>query len=367
MGGNEEGCHRKDRRKIMTDILIKEGIINLHKPAGWTSHDCVNLIRSLSGVKRVGHTGTLDPMAEGVLPICIGSATGVMEYLDMDLKTYVCRMILGISTDTLDIWGEKISDKRDILPNLLKEGKQEGAYFEKIISGFEGKILQIPPKYSALKLRGRKLYEYARAGEEVEIAARPAYIDSIRILDVDPSSYEVEMEIVCAKGTYIRSICRDIGEKLGCGASMSKLTRIGSGYFSLDTAVTTEELAKLKQGENQVDPSTGKILKYARALPEDLNRYINDTDLILERLGEVELPEGEASKFCNGRSVDEARVNFLKKPVYSVENAPMKIGEKLAVAYRAYGIVGSARRFLGVALYDCKHSVYKPDKIFFRK
>ena len=154
----------------------REGIINLLKPAGMTSHDAVYFLRRLTGEKRIGHTGTLDPMAVGVLPLCIGNATRIIEYLDADRKSYRCEMLLGIETDTQDIWGEVLCDRRKSAGNLTAEKLKE------VLETFQGDIFQIPPRYSSVRINGRHLYEYARKGEEVEIKPRPVQIYNLNLI-----------------------------------------------------------------------------------------------------------------------------------------------------------------------------------------
>lgn len=216
--------------------FVKEGIINIKKPKGYTSHDCVNVVRSLSGIKRVGHTGTLDPMAEGVLPVCIGSAARIAEYLDLDFKTYRCEAIFGLSTDTLDVWGEVVEDNTEYAEKLIVTGEITCEKIQEVLEKFKGLIEQIPPKYSAIKVNGKKLYEYARLGEDVQIATRKVYIKDIVLKNFQQENRIFEFEVVCSKGTYIRSICRDIGDSFGCGASMSSLIRTQSGRFSIEVS-----------------------------------------------------------------------------------------------------------------------------------
>ena len=217
------------------------GVVVVNKPQNWTSHDCVAVVRRVIGVKRVGHTGTLDPMATGVLPVCVGTAARINEYLDYDTKTYDCVMKLGIITDTLDIWGEFLEERP--VPDM------DEAVIAETIMGFTGEISQIPPKYSALKVAGKKLYEYARAGQEVEIKPRKINIKHISVNNIDLENKEISFTVECSKGTYIRSLCADIGEKLGCGACMSGLVRTKTGVFTLDDTVDIEAVKKMSREE----------------------------------------------------------------------------------------------------------------------
>ncbi len=212
------------------------GIIIIDKPCGKTSHDMVNFIRRLTGIKKVGHTGTLDPEATGVLPVCIGNATKACELLTCEDKTYRAELALGVTTDTLDAEGEILTEQ----PVLCDEET-----IKNTIESFVGEIEQIPPMFSAIKKDGKKLYELARQGINVEREKRKITIHSIKINEIDMQKETVTFEVHCSKGTYIRTLCDDIGMKLGCGGYMNKLTRIKSGNFSLDDSYTTDQLTKL--------------------------------------------------------------------------------------------------------------------------
>ncbi len=212
------------------------GIVNLYKPAGFTSHDAVAKLRGIFGQKKVGHTGTLDPDAEGVLPICLGKATKVCELLTDRSKTYQAVMLLGRATDTQDTSGETIFSS-DKIP--------EEAKVREVIALFQGEQMQIPPMYSALKVNGKKLYELAREGKTVERKARKIRIDELKIEKIELP--RVTMTISCSKGTYIRTLCNDIGEKLGCGACMEHLLRTRVGEFELEDCLRLEELQEAKE------------------------------------------------------------------------------------------------------------------------
>lgn len=210
-----------------------DGIFNLNKPPGMTSHDVVNLVRRLSGQRRVGHAGTLDPSAEGVLLICIGKATKVVEYLTNDTKAYRAEITLGVSTDTYDAEGRVTKRTPSLhvsLPNI-----------EAILSDFRGTIVQVPPAYSAIKRAGQPLYKLARAGIDVSPEPRQVTIYRLEVLAWRPPVLSLCIE--CSKGTYIRSVAHDLGERLSCGAHVSHLLRTASGHFTLDSASTTDELA----------------------------------------------------------------------------------------------------------------------------
>lgn len=221
------------------------GFLNIYKPTGKTSHDVVAILRRITKVKQIGHTGTLDPFAEGVLPICIGKATRLIEYLD-DEKAYIGTIQLGSATTTYDTEGEvtKTSSKIASTDEI-----------EELLKFFQGEIEQFPPIYSAIKVKGKKLYEYARKGEEVEIQPRKVTINELRILNFDKEANTLELYIDCSKGTYIRSIANDLGEKLGTYGHLIKLVRVKAGKFNLDNSIKLEDLDTIeKVNENLIYP-----------------------------------------------------------------------------------------------------------------
>lgn len=211
------------------------GIINIHKEAGFTSHDVVAKMRGICGQKKIGHTGTLDPQATGVLPVCLGSGTKLCDMLTDKDKEYVAELLLGVTTDTQDTTGE-------ILEKKTVEASEEQV--REAVMSFVGPYDQVPPMYSALKVDGKKLYELARAGKEVERKARPVIIHAIEILEINLPV--VKMRVACSKGTYIRTLCADIGESLGCGGTMQSLLRTKVERFALEDAITLSELEKLR-------------------------------------------------------------------------------------------------------------------------
>lgn len=203
------------------------GFLNIYKPVGMTSHDVVSVLRRVTKIKQIGHTGTLDPFAEGVLPICIGKATRLIEYLQDD-KEYLATVQFGAATNTFDIDGEKVftSDKK-VSRDDIKEG----------LKSFEGEISQLPPIFSAIKVKGKKLYEYARKGEEVEIQPRKVVIENIELKNFDEELQQAQILLKCSKGTYIRSIANDLGKNLGCGGYLIKLIRTQAGKFRVENSV----------------------------------------------------------------------------------------------------------------------------------
>ncbi|MBQ4505281.1 MAG: tRNA pseudouridine(55) synthase TruB [Firmicutes bacterium] len=309
-------------------------IINLLKPAGMSSHDAVYLLRKLTGFKHIGHTGTLDPMAAGVLPLCLNSAARINEYLDMDRKTYRCEMILGLTTETMDIWGEVVEDQRD-----QAKGITEGE-IRKAMEPIHGMILQTPPKYSAVRIDGRRLYDYARSGDEVKIPKRPVVIYSMDLVNYDPEKGRVMFDVVCSKGTYIRSICHDVGQTLGVGATMSFLVRTATGAFTLENAATPEQLQ------------------------EDWTKYVMPADLPLPHLGRLDLRKGRGAWFSNGGwLMGSDLVNREEPGVKITDEAVMKhigVDEKLLNSYRVY----EDGLFLGTALWKEDQKRYIADKVF---
>lgn len=221
------------------------GFLNVYKPAEMTSHDVVAILRKITKIKQIGHTGTLDPFAQGVLPICIGKATRLIEYLD-DEKEYLAEITFGKSTDTYDCGGKcdlsiQYLSKKAVLKDVI-EGLKE----------FEGEILQTPPIYSAIKVKGKKLYEYARKGEEVQIEPRKVFIEKIELKNFDEENQKAEVLIKCSKGTYIRSIAHDLGQNLKVGAHLSKLIRTQAGKFFVKDAIPLENIKTTEDVEKNL-------------------------------------------------------------------------------------------------------------------
>lgn len=318
--------------------LTTSGIINVNKPQEWTSHDCVAVMRRVLGIKKIGHTGTLDPMATGVLPVCIGSATRIMEYLDLDFKTYVCEMQLGLTSDTLDVWG-----------NVTEQQNASGVTEEQIrqaFSGFSGMISQIPPKYSALKVDGKKLYQYARAGQEVEIKPRQVFIRELQIQKIDLDEKKITWKVTCSKGTYIRSICRDVGQLLGCGAVMTALQRTESGAFQIEDAVDIRALREMSR--------------------EEVEKQILPADYPLVHFGKAVLEQKEAQYFCNGGHISLRDAKVEKKPYYQDRQPHIPVRPELRQAYNLYLREADKEVFLGVAFYSSKYKKLVADKVFCR-
>lgn len=219
------------------------GYLNVYKEKGMTSHDVVFKARKILKTKKIGHTGTLDPDAEGVLVLCIGKATKMVEYIVEHEKTYEAQIILGIETDTCDISGKIISEA---VPKVTKDA------LTKILHQFTGNIMQKPPIYSAIRVNGKKLYHYARSGETVEIPLRPINISKLSLLEFSEERQTAKLMITCSKGTYIRSLCRDIGAALGTYGCMGTLLRHNVGDFSIEKALKLSEVQK-KTDDNQLN------------------------------------------------------------------------------------------------------------------
>ena len=218
-----------------------DGIIVINKPEGRSSHDMVYFVRRLLGIKKVGHTGTLDPDATGVLPICIGKATKAADMLTASDKAYRAVMVFGMTTDTLDASGEVLTEQP---VDFSRED------LEKVIDGFIGEVEQIPPMFSAIKKDGKKLYELARQGITVERKVRKVNIFDIKLNWFDEKNGMAEIDVSCSKGTYIRTMCEDIGMKLGCGAYMNSLVRTKSAGFCIEESYTCDTLNEIKENGN---------------------------------------------------------------------------------------------------------------------
>lgn len=218
------------------------GLINVYKEPGYTSHDVVARLRGILRQKKIGHTGTLDPAAEGVLPVCLGAATRLCDMLTDRTKTYRAVMLLGRETDTQDTTGQTLSEDMPAAMALKPEQVREA------VMAFLGDYEQVPPMYSALKVDGKKLCDLARAGKEVERKPRPVVIHEIEVESIELP--RVTMSVTCSKGTYIRTLCYDIGRSLGCGGCMEQLTRTRSGRFGVEDSLTLDEIEALaKAGE----------------------------------------------------------------------------------------------------------------------
>lgn len=338
--------------------MTRDGIININKPQNMTSHDVVRSLRRLLGMKKIGHTGTLDPMATGVLPVCLGSATRITEYLDLDFKKYQCTMMLGMNTDTQDIWGEKTEefDTTGITEEAIRHA----------FDAFHGEILQTPPMYSAVRVEGRRLYEYARAGETVDVKSRKIFIRDLTVDAVDLAAMTVTFTVECSKGTYIRTICQDVGLALGTGAVMTSLVRLASGRFTIEDAVSLDELAAMKEAAmKKAEVEDGDV-----KTPDDrwIDPVLLPPDYPLTHFGRVLLSPELSKKFVDGWHISLRDCRIEAEPEYAHRDAEMEIREEYRRAWSLYRDAsdGEMPQFLGVAFYDRKYKKLVADKVFFR-
>lgn len=294
------------------------GVLNIYKEKGFTSHDVVAKMRGILQQKKIGHTGTLDPDAVGVLPVCLGNATRLADMLTDRDKEYEAAMRLGVKTDTQDLSGTVLEEK----PVAVSE-----AEVETVIQSFAGSYEQVPPMYSALKVNGKRLYELAREGREVE--RRPRSVSLYRIEILSMQMPEVSIRVSCSKGTYIRTLCHDIGEKLGCGAAMSSLKRTKSGCFTLDTAITLSELERLRDEKN-------------------VEKVLIPVDAMFDELAQVHVPDIYIKAVQNGNLFSLHQI---------MERRMFGPNEEV----RVYDGTG---RFYGIYTFDKEEGVFKPRKMF---
>lgn len=286
------------------------GIMNIYKEAGYTSHDVVAKLRGIVKQKKIGHTGTLDPDAVGVLPVCFGSATKLCDLMTDKSKEYEAVLRLGITTDTQDLSG---MIRRE---TAVTVGEDD---IERAMMRFVGGYEQIPPMYSALKVNGKKLYELARAGKEVERQPRHVDITYIRILEMDVP--EVRFVVGCSRGTYIRTLCADIGEQLGCGAAMAQLKRTRVGNFRIEDAITLSQVEEfMQQGTYQkyITAPDSVFMEYGAAVVRRAfeGALSNGNKLYLHQLdfdSTVSLKDAEMLRVYNGNQEFKAVYVFVEK------------------------------------------------------
>ena len=298
------------------------GIINIYKEAGFTSHDVVAKLRGILKQKKIGHTGTLDPEAVGVLPVCLGKGTKVCDLLTDKDKVYETVMRLGVVTDTQDMTG-----------TILKEApvRVTREALEAVLDQFRGDYDQVPPMYSALKVQGKKLYELAREGQIIERKARRVHIFELELLELETDGIHVHMRVHCSKGTYIRTLCHDIGERLGCGAAMERLTRTQVGVFKIEDAITLDQVETYVQNE-QIDSVIRPIDSMFHMWPA------GKTNVSVDRL------------LYNG--------NMLYQKDLALETGrEPETGEKIRV-YDSQG------QFCAVYVYDGRRRMFKNEKMF---
>jgi tRNA pseudouridine55 synthase len=297
-----------------------DGILNINKSTGMTSHDVVAKVRKLLKQKRVGHAGTLDPAASGVLPICVGQATRVAEYLSESGKAYQATIVFGTVTDTYDSEGAilRTASAQDLtLPTI-----------ETLLPAMLGEHMQVPPRYSAIKLQGQPAYKRARAGEEVAMEPRPITIYQLEIIDWQPSQPPVlTLAIECSKGTYIRSLAYDLGEQAGCGAYLGDLVRTRSGPFPLSESTTLEQLAEA-------------------AAQGTIEQFLYPADKAIEQYPALRLDETTTDRVKHGNT-------------FRVEEQTGVLHEQTLA--RVYDNMG---QFVAIAAWDAECSVWQPTKVF---
>ncbi|MDY6875276.1 MAG: tRNA pseudouridine(55) synthase TruB [Chloroflexota bacterium] len=300
---------------------MTDGILNLNKPPGLTSHDVVNRVRSLTGIRRVGHAGTLDPLATGVLLVCIGRATRVAEYLMTGQKTYRARVCLGVTTDTYDAEGRVVAEA----PIKVSRAQVEVA-----LAQFRGPITQIPPMYSAVKHKGTPLYRLARRGVEGQSLSLKAR--RVEIFRLELAAWELPectLEVICSPGTYVRALAHDLGQILGCGAHITGLARLASGDFYLEDAATLEELTQA----------------VAEGYWPDL---LHPMDAALARFPALHLDADAARRLCSGQMV-------------AARGCEVGGGGDAERLGRAYGPAGT---FLALVACDPATGLWRPRKVF---
>ena len=306
---------------------MPDGIINLDKPRGLTSHDVVDRVRALTSIRRVGHAGTLDPLATGVLLVCIGRATRVAEYLMDSHKIYRARVRLGIATDTYDAEGKTVAE----VPVDVSRAQVEGA-----LARFRGKITQVPPVYSALKHKGTSLHRLARRGVDVRQVsrrkAREVEISHLALVAWEPP--ECVLELTCSPGTYVRALAHDLGQTLSCGAHIAELTRLASGDFRVQDAVALSAFS--------LAVSEGRWMS-----------LLHPIDAALARFPALHLDGDAARLLCLGQAVEKEKAS--PGPAGAVG------GDEGAYLARAYGPGGI---FLALVIYDSVAGAWQPRKVF---
>lgn len=300
------------------------GILILHKPAGFTSHDCIMKVRKILRMKRVGHTGTLDPDVTGVLPICLGRATKIAEYITDAGKEYIGEVTLGFATSTEDSSGEIVEEKQ--VDRVIKRTE-----IEKVLNSLKGKIIQIPPMFSAVKVNGKRLYEYAFKGQEVERPSREVQIYELELLD-DRDEFtgklvKFSFRVTCSKGTYVRTLAVTIGEKLGFPSHMSNLVRSRSAGFSIDHALTFEQISEMKENET-IKHAVNPIELGVENLPKlivnhEIELKILNGSVLMKKMFTIDMAEPTAIFSETGKLLaiyqNHPEKNWLFKPVKIIQ------------------------------------------------
>ena len=297
------------------------GVILIDKPADFTSFDVVAVVRKITGQRKTGHTGTLDPNATGVLPILLGSATKAQDLIVNHDKTYIADFRFGLTTDTLDIWGKVLSEQKS---EVTRED------ILNVIPKFTGEIEQIPPMFSAVQKNGQRLYDLARKGIEVERESRKVTVYSLELLEFDEETQIGKFEISCSKGTYVRTIIDDIGRLLGVGGVMTGLRRISACGYKIGECITLDKARQLAESG-------------------ELEKYISPVESLFESYGYVVVSEAQARRFSNGGALDTERT-YLKK--LDVENGQI------------FRVKDRENKFLGLGIVDAQNKLLKIYKLF---
>ena len=284
------------------------GIVIVDKPQDWTSQDVTARLRRVFNTRRIGHGGTLDPMATGVLPVFVGRATRGVEFFEHAEKTYETVLRLGLTTDTEDVWGETIQER----PVAFTSEK-----LEEVLESFRGEILQVPPMYSALKVNGQKLCDLARKGKEVERKPRPITIHELTLLETAENT--LRLRVRCSKGTYIRTLCKDIGEVLGCGGCMQELRRVTAGEYTIQEAVPLQTLLDTENPE----------------------AYLRGVDTMFRNYPEVKLTANQEKRCRNGNT-------FTMNLAEGTYRAYSQTGEFLMLAKVENGVMSTIKSFFDV-------------------
>lgn len=297
------------------------GVILIDKPADFTSFDVVAVVRKITGQRKTGHTGTLDPNATGVLPILLGSATKAQDLIVNHDKTYIADFRFGLTTDTLDIWGKVLSEQKS---EVTRED------ILNVIPKFTGEIEQIPPMFSAVQKNGQRLYDLARKGIEVERESRKVTVYGLELLEFDEETQIGKFEISCSKGTYVRTIIDDIGRLLGVGGVMTGLRRISACGYKIGECITIDKARQLAESG-------------------ELEKYISSVESLFESYGYVVVSEAQARRFSNGGALDTERT-YLKK--LDVENGQI------------FRVKDRENKFLGLGIVDAQNKLLKIYKLF---
>lgn len=309
-----------------------DGILNLNKPRGWTSHDVVAHVRRVTGIRKVGHAGTLDPMATGVLLVCLGRATRITEYLMASRKLYRAEMRLGISTDSHDADGQVTA---------TAPVKVNRAQVEKALSRFRGNIEQVPPMVSAIKQDGQPLYRLARRGVTVERAARPVVIHELKLTAWHPPSFSVDVS--CSHGTYIRALARDLGEQLGCGAHVTVLVRLASGEFTINQAIELAEFTALASTGDPQGPGP-----HSERQPAKWKQLVIPLDAGLKQFPAITLGRDQNRRIRTGQPLSA-----------KVVDAPR---DQLC---RAYALCDGKSELVALLRFDDNAQMWRPHKVFY--